>query len=146
MSLHRFDRFRKDDITFSIRLFWALIMLISLAALYNFDPATDSRFPRCPFFAATGLHCPGCGSLRALHALLHGHLTHALRLNPLMIIIAPFLVLSSIRCDRLRSALGSSFLVPVFRTLGPYVPLIIVGYGVIRNFPIFPFNLLTPIR
>lgn len=29
--------------------------------------------PRCPFKMVTGLDCPGCGSQRALMALLHGH-------------------------------------------------------------------------
>jgi hypothetical protein len=143
MMLDGFDRFTKDDVRFGIRLFWALIMFISLAALYNFDPATDSRFPGCPFFAATDLYCPGCGSLRAMHALLHGHLMYAFRLNPLMMIVAPFLVLSSIQRVCVAHQLSNLSLV---RTLGRHAALIFVAYGVLRNIPMFPFDLLAPIR
>lgn len=34
----------------------------------------------------TGLLCPGCGSLRALHQLLHGNFATALRFNPLLFV------------------------------------------------------------
>src|SRR5690606_2629375 len=35
------------------------------------DPATGI-LPSCPFYTLTHWYCPGCGSQRALHALLHG--------------------------------------------------------------------------
>ena len=54
------------------------------------NPATDWFFPPCPFRALTGLLCPGCGTLRALHELLNGHLFAALRLNPLMMLLLPY--------------------------------------------------------
>jgi hypothetical protein len=52
--------------------------------LYLYDPATTAIFPPCPFRQLTGLLCPLCGSLRAAHALLHGHAFDAFRFNPLM--------------------------------------------------------------
>jgi len=55
-------------------------MLLTIA-----DPATSPIFPPCPWRAATGWLCPGCGSARALHALLHGSVTDALRLNGLAV-------------------------------------------------------------
>ena len=51
--------------------------------LYLFDPAGTWWFPSCPFHALTGWLCPLCGSLRAVHALLHGDPLVALGLNPL---------------------------------------------------------------
>ena len=39
----------------------------------------------------TGLLCPGCGTLRGLHQLLHGHLAAAFRLNPVMVLSLPLL-------------------------------------------------------
>src|SRR5690606_29528852 len=33
------------------------------------SPEEPGHYPTCPFLALTGAWCPGCGSLRALHAL-----------------------------------------------------------------------------
>ena len=55
----------------------------SLVALGAWDPATTAWFPSCPFYAITGWLCPLCGSLRAVHALLHGAPLAAFTFNPL---------------------------------------------------------------
>ena len=68
----------------------ALALFPCLVALIMRDPADSGLFPPCPFFALTGLHCPGCGTLRGLHQLLNGHLLAALGLNPLMVLALPF--------------------------------------------------------
>jgi len=74
----------------TIRIGLAAIVL-SLAALFWFDPARHAFYPQCPFKRMTGWDCPGCGGLRASHALLHGHLSDAFALNPLIFVIAPLL-------------------------------------------------------
>jgi hypothetical protein len=53
------------------------------ALLFAFDPAATWWFPSCPIHALTGWLCPFCGSLRAVHALLHGTPLVAAELNPL---------------------------------------------------------------
>lgn len=58
-------------------------ILAATALLYQFDPTSTWWFPSCPLYALTGWLCPFCGSLRALHALLHGAPLVALGLNPL---------------------------------------------------------------
>ena len=40
-------------------------------------------WPRCPFFAVTGLPCVTCGATRSAIAFLHGDFLVALRWNPL---------------------------------------------------------------
>jgi hypothetical protein len=65
------------------------LALVIVALLRAFDPATTWWFPSCPLFALTGLLCPFCGSLRALHALLHGSLALALAFNPLATVGVP---------------------------------------------------------
>lgn len=52
--------------------------------LYTYPPAETSFYPRCVFKSATGLDCPGCGSTRAAHAILHGRFGDAFRLNPML--------------------------------------------------------------
>ena len=58
--------------------------------LYFFNPAENSFYPQCQFHRLTGLSCPGCGGLRALHELSHGHLAAAFRLNALLVVLLPF--------------------------------------------------------
>lgn len=71
---------------------WALLAAVSAAALmlWFVPPATSNFYPRCPFFEATGLLCPGCGGTRALAALLHGGVREALKDNALLVLMAPF--------------------------------------------------------
>lgn len=56
------------------------------------DPNEPGHYPTCPFLWATGLYCPGCGTLRTIHALAHLDPVAALGLNPLAVAMIPFLV------------------------------------------------------
>lgn len=47
----------------------------------NVDPNAPGHYPTCPFLAVTGYFCPGCGGLRAVYALTHGHPLQALHDN-----------------------------------------------------------------
>jgi hypothetical protein len=80
------------------RIILILSMIIGGAAaavIYGlFDPAKYAFFPKCPFRMLTGgLRCPGCGSQRAIHALLHLDFKEAFLHNPMIIISIPFLIL-----------------------------------------------------
>ena len=61
----------------------------ALALLLFVDPATSAMFPPCLWRLATGWQCPGCGSARALHELLHGDVYAAMALNPFAVTVAP---------------------------------------------------------
>jgi hypothetical protein len=56
------------------------------------DPNQAGHYPTCPFLLLTGYYCPGCGTLRAVHALAHADPATALGLNPLAVAVLPFLV------------------------------------------------------
>ena len=58
------------------------------------DPNEAGHYPTCPFLAVTGLWCPGCGTLRAVHALTHGDLAAAVDLNALSVVLVPVLVVA----------------------------------------------------
>jgi Protein of unknown function (DUF2752) len=64
------------------------------------DPNLAGHYPACPFLALTGLYCPGCGSLRAVHALAHGHLAEAAGFNVLTCLAVPWLVLAWVTWSR----------------------------------------------
>jgi hypothetical protein len=70
-----------------------LLTLVGLAVvLYLFNPTAHAFYPRCLLYQATGIQCPGCGGLRATHALLHGDIAAAFRFNPLLFVLAPLLL------------------------------------------------------
>lgn len=75
----------------------ALILIVIYGLL---DPAS-TRFPRCPFFQLTGFKCPGCGSQRAIHQLLHLNIAQAFRYNACLVLFLPVLVFLLV-ADRLR--------------------------------------------
>ena len=52
----------------------------------NVDPNVGGHYPTCPFLAITGWYCPGCGALRAVHALGHGDVMTALARNPFAVV------------------------------------------------------------
>jgi hypothetical protein len=109
----------------------AVILLAGLALVFAFNPTQSHLFPPCPLYAATGLYCPGCGSTRAVHQLLHGHVAAAFGYNPLMVVSLPFLAYAAAR--------------GLFRALPPRRPLpawavwvtfaVVVGFGIVRNLP-----------
>jgi hypothetical protein len=56
-----------------------------------FPPAPGGFYPPCVVNQFTGLHCPGCGAGRAAGAALSGDLMAALRSNPFLALLVPFL-------------------------------------------------------
>ena len=75
-----------------ILLVAALLLVLGLV-YYALDPSSSTLFPRCTFLSLTGYKCPGCGSQRAVHALLHGDLAAAFRYNALLLIAIPWIAL-----------------------------------------------------
>jgi len=122
----------------------AMAGLAAAAILYAFNPAESSFFPPCLFHALTGLHCPGCGSMRGLHQLLHGNLTAALGMNALMVLSLPFLAYWAL-CGAVCELCGRRW--PRLRLSPPWSWALIAGivvFWVLRNVPCYPFSLLAP--
>ncbi|WP_313461905.1 DUF2752 domain-containing protein [Stenotrophomonas sp.] len=105
--------------------------------------AGNSPLPGCPLYALTGLYCPGCGSTRCLHSLVHFDLPGAMAMNPLLVISLPFLLLMLLHMAGWRPRA----LDPLMRVLAApmFWLVVLVGYAVLRNLPWMPFVLLSPI-
>jgi hypothetical protein len=120
-------------------------LLASAAALlFFFDPAASPIFPPCPFHFFTGLWCPGCGSARALHALVHGRFVAALDLNPLMVVFLPFIGYAAVSGALLYltgRGLPRIFTAPFW---GWFVVVVVILFWVLRNVPVFPLSVLAP--
>ena len=115
----------------------AAIILMLIAALYIFytlNPETHSIFPKCPFLLATGLECPGCGSQRAIHHLLHLNFVDALRHNAFMILMIPYIFLG-IYLQYLGGKMRHPRLENIFfgRWSALIVLILVVSYWILRN-------------
>ena len=117
------------------RLMVIAVLAVASAFVFvymKFDPAESVLFPRCIFHELTGLDCPGCGSQRAIHALLNFDVAAAFESNALMVISIPFLALLVFawlmrsRMPRLYKRLGSA---PVIWTVFGIIML----WWVLRN-------------
>lgn len=103
-NLTRTSRYRNQFLR-SAALVASLTLLATL--LWRFPPSRYPFYPRCPIYTAFHLQCPGCGTTRALAALLRGHVAEALRWNALTVCALPASVLYAAYCW-VRSVLGMS--------------------------------------
>lgn len=71
----------------------AIAAIAICSAYYLVDPADSGIYPRCLFRQLSGYDCPGCGSQRAIHSLLHGDLAAAWDYNALLLIEIPLMAL-----------------------------------------------------
>jgi hypothetical protein len=135
--------------TFRARLLaFAIVATTTAALLYLrfFNPATPGTgyYPSCPFHTLTGLNCPGCGTLRGLHQLTHGHLLTALNYNVLMVLSLPFFGYTFISYALVAvrgRGLPQPFIRPVF--LKAFL-CIYIAFWILRNIPVYPLTLLSP--
>lgn len=72
---------------------YAVLAAVAAGAAYvaAVDPNRPGHYPVCPFLAVTGYYCPGCGTLRMVHALTHGHVAEAFGRNALAVLTLPVL-------------------------------------------------------
>lgn len=108
--------------------------LVTTGFVVGVDPNIAGHYPTCPFLAITGWYCPGCGALRAVHALGHGDLMTALARNPFAVVAVGYLVVTWVLWFE-RTARGRSrrWLAPawvLYSLLG-----VILAYWVLRNVP-----------
>ena len=113
------------------------------AILFHFDPEKSGFFPACRFHQLTGLDCPGCGSQRALHALLHGQILTALHDNLLLVLSLP-LFLALLILSTWRSYRGEKPVVLIRPAWAwAYVAAWVI-FGILRNLPFPPFASYAP--
>lgn len=76
-----------------LKISLAVTAVLAAAVIYFMvDPAEAGWMPVCPLHRLTGLECPGCGSQRMIHALLHGDLKEAWKHNAFLLCALPAIV------------------------------------------------------
>jgi hypothetical protein len=87
----------------------ALLFVALVIVLFVFDPTDSWFYPPCLFKTIFGAQCPGCGSLRAMHQLLHGNVAAAWALNKPIVFGLPLAAVAgaiNIYVRRTRSSRG----------------------------------------
>ena len=101
-------------------------------------PTRDSWYPKkCVHYQVTGMHCPGCGTGRALHFALNGELGRAAGYNLFSLITIPVVLIINmpalVRWVRSRPR-------PLGRALSAYwiwlIFAFIVAFWICRNIPV----------
>lgn len=121
----------------TVVLIW-LTIAAGAAYIFVFEPGRNGLFPDCPFRLLTGLNCPGCGTTRGLHHLLHGNPIGAVQFNPLMMLLLPIFLYALVRYtvavfrDR---PLKSNQLNPRFIWM---FFVVVMSFWIFRNTPFYP--------
>ena len=108
------------------------------------DPHATGNYPTCPSIALFGVHCPGCGSMRAMHEFAHGDLAGMLSRNIFVPLALVLLAWSWVAWFDRR--LGRHR-IPALR---PPVPVlygsvvVLIAFAIARNLPWSPFSGLAP--
>jgi len=124
-----------------LALFSWLTLAFAGIYLFIFEPGKSGVFPVCPFRTLTGYACPGCGSTRGLHALVHGDIVTAFKFNPLLILSLPFLAYAFLRFTN--AAISGRHL-PSNQLKAKYIWTIfgfVLFFWIFRNTPFYPFPL-----
>jgi hypothetical protein len=117
---------------------WSLLAA-GAAYLFWFEPGKSGFFPICLFRFLTGFTCPGCGTTRAMHQILHGDFLTAFTLNPLFLLAIPFLLFALVRYSVIvlrggvprQNALPAAYIYALF--------FIVLSFWIFRNTPFYPF-------
>jgi hypothetical protein len=119
-----------------------LVALAAATILFLYNPAQFRFYPVCLFHQSTGLLCPGCGCLRAIHQLLHGNIAMALHFNALLVVSLPLAAWYGIRLvlQQIRSAS-----LPIIRLRWVWAAVaVVLLFSVLRNLPFIHLPWLTP--
>jgi len=116
-------------------------MAFAGAVLFLFDPARYGFYPFCAFYRTTGWLCPGCGSLRAIHRLLHGQVLDALHFNALLVFSLPILAGFAFQTFLRRRRSEAVRIRPVWLWSAGAV---LVLFGLLRNLPFAHSAWLAP--
>ena len=109
------------------------------AALGLYAVHAGLRIP-CLFYELTGLYCPGCGSGRAIRALLHGHPLRVFSCNCMLVLLG--LPCTGILLhEYLRIVFLPLHLKPVFirQRTAVWIAAVLILYWILRNIPAFSF-------
>ncbi|MCX7550423.1 DUF2752 domain-containing protein [Xanthomarina sp. F2636L] len=125
--------------------FLALLAGIGVITLFYFwNPANNIIFPKCLFYSATNLYCPGCGSQRAIHQILHGQIMAGLKYNYLigfLVLVLGYQLYVYISQEQFNKNTKNILHKPMATK---FILILVIFFWILRNIPFYPFNTLAP--
>jgi glucan phosphoethanolaminetransferase (alkaline phosphatase superfamily) len=103
-----------------------------------------SWIPACAFHSMTGLHCPGCGGLRAMHALANGRFAEAAGHNALFVLVLLPLGAAASGLWFFRRVSGRNGLPAIPSAAAWFLVALAIIFAILRNLPFYPFTILAP--
>lgn len=121
------------------------IVLLTLGIFYfTINPNTFIYTPKCPFYTLTGWHCPGCGSQRAFHKILHGNIWTGLQHN-FLILLAGLIIAYKFYVSYINRSTSKPSKNLLHHNATPWIILaLVMGFWILRNIPLEPFLILAP--
>lgn len=120
------------------------VVLCFAAVFFVLDPTRSAFFPQCPFYRLSGLYCPGCGSQRAIHSLLHLDFAGVVNHN-LLFLPAALLLVYHYSYTWMNKIFGYGLPNLLYKKATPWAILgAILLFGLLRNLPWHPFSVLAP--
>ena len=122
-------------------------LIVGIFTLVTYFPPDAYFYVPCLFHLSTGLHCPGCGSTRAVSSFMHGDFIVGLKNNLLIILWGPYLIYRLFLVifswiDGKQRVIWS----PPSSTIIIFLIITII-YTILRNLPIEPFvTLFAPVE
>lgn len=122
-----------------------LFLILGVAVVFFvLDPTKHSIFPKCMFHSLTGAYCPGCGSQRALHSLLHFDIAGVVNYN-FLFLPAALLILYHYFHPLLNKYFKWKLPNLFYLKSTPWVIFVVVIlFWIFRNLPWYPFSVLAP--
>jgi len=132
---------KKINLKYIILIFIGLVLVLFY---YFVNPNKVNYLLKCPLYATTGIYCPGCGSQRATHALLHLNFVEMFKQN-LLYFFAILLLVYHLGIYIFNNIFNKKYTSILNYKKTPVIILIIVIiFWILRNLPWEPFNLLAP--
>ena len=125
-------------------LLLAVALPVGVSVMYAFPPGQYAFYPPCLVYLLLGIHCPGCGATRSLHALLNGNVPQAFAYNPLFVLVFPFLAYAAAGFvyETWTGGKFATVRLPPWALKLLFVALL--AYFIARNVDVYPLNLLAP--
>jgi len=105
----------------------AILIIVAAVLVYlGLNDPEKSLSPRCLFNVLTGYSCPGCGSQRAVHALLNGRVADAWHYNAALFFALPLAAVYALAPVRWHGVLYSKWFVAG-------IVVFLFGWWILRN-------------
>jgi Protein of unknown function (DUF2752) len=143
-SFHTSGLARRKTVRVGLVAVAGLLLLTALYFVATNPPTDSSYYPKCLSYQITSIHCPGCGSTRALHALLNLQFEQAVAYNVVMVALLPLGIFVFLRSLWHRAQGTTPDRLPGFVWFPRILTVVLIAFWILRNIPVYPLTLLAP--